>query len=252
MLGWRADRQLRRCTVSDVLIVGANGAIGSALLQHYGEMGQRVSALSRKVAPAWAMSKPWLDWTVVNEDEPDQLQHQMARCFASPPTVVFLCQGWLHTEGSLPEKAISQLSVAHMQQSLAVNLISPSRYLQAMMPYLFKQMGIKVLVLSAKVGSITDNQLGGWYSYRASKAALNMLVKTASIELLRRNKTASLVTVHPGTTASDLSAPFQARVPEAQLQTPASTAKRLAQVADNLSVKETGCLLNWDGHVLPF
>ncbi|SEA90304.1 SDR family NAD(P)-dependent oxidoreductase [Alkalimonas amylolytica] len=238
--------------MSDALIVGGSGAIGSALIQHYGALGYGVTALSRKAAPPWAQGQGWLHWQSVDEQDSASLNAVLAQILAKTPDVVFLCQGWLHQDAMVPEKAISQLSDEHFQQSLAVNLLSPARYLQALMPYLFRQPEVKVLVLSAKVGSITDNQLGGWYSYRASKAALNMLVKTASIELKRRNKTATIVTVHPGTTASELSAPFQARVPAAQLQSPDSTAKRLAQVAARLQPEQTGLLLNWDGQPLPF
>ncbi|MCC5825781.1 SDR family NAD(P)-dependent oxidoreductase [Alkalimonas sp.] len=238
--------------MSDVLIVGGSGAIGSALIQHYGALGDRVTALSRKAAPPWVQGRGWLHWQSVDEQDSASLNTALEHSLSRAPGIIYLCQGWLHDEKTLPEKAISQLSDEHLLQSLAVNLLSPARYLQALMPYMFRQPGVKVLVLSAKVGSITDNQLGGWYSYRASKAAVNMLVKTASIELKRRNKTATLVTVHPGTTASELSAPFQARVPAAQLQSPDSTASRLAQVAARLQPEQTGLLLNWDGQPLPF
>ena len=238
--------------MSDVLVVGGSGAIGSALIQHYGALGNRVTALSRKAAPAWTQEQGWLHWLPVDEQESASLHATLEQSLVRAPGIIYLCQGWLHQDAMLPEKAISQLTEEQWLQSLAVNLLSPARYLQALMPYLFRQPEVKVLVLSAKVGSITDNHLGGWYSYRASKAALNMLVKTASIELKRRNKSATLVTVHPGTTASELSAPFQARVPAAQLQSPQSTARRLAQVAAGLQPEHTGSLLNWDGQPLAF
>ncbi|MEE1999869.1 SDR family NAD(P)-dependent oxidoreductase [Alkalimonas sp. MEB108] len=238
--------------MSDVLVVGGSGAIGSALIQHYGALGHGVTALSRKAAPAWTQEQDWLHWLPVHEQESASLHAVVEQSLVRSPGIIYLCQGWLHQDAMLPEKAISQLTDEQWLQSLAVNLLSPARYLQALMPYLFRQPEVKVLVLSAKVGSITDNHLGGWYSYRASKAALNMLVKTASIELKRRNKGATLVTVHPGTTASELSAPFQARVPAAQLQSPQSTARRLAQVAAGLQPEHTGSLLNWDGKPLAF
>ena len=128
----------------------------------------------------------------------------------------------------------------------------PALYLQALYRYLIKKPNIKVLVLSAKVGSISDNRLGGWYSYRMTKAALNMLVKNLSIEVERVNKTASLVTLHPGTTDTPLSEPFQKNLPEGQLQTPQQTAKRLLKVSDSLKPEQTGQLLNWDATQIPF
>ncbi|MEE2024724.1 MULTISPECIES: SDR family NAD(P)-dependent oxidoreductase [Alkalimonas] len=238
--------------MSEVLIIGGSGAIATALIHHYGANGKGVTALSRQLRPGWAEGMNWLNWHSVDEQDTTALEAVLAQCFSSSPALIYLCQGWLHSDQMLPEKAISQLTEVQLQQALTVNLFSPARYLQLMMPYLFKLAAVKVLVLSAKVGSITDNQLGGWYSYRASKAALNMLVKTASIELKRRNKTATLVTVHPGTTASDLSAPFQANVPAGQLQHPANTARRLADVAAVVQPEQSGLLLNWDGQVLPF
>lgn len=139
-----------------------------------------------------------------------------------------------------------------MQQSLEVNLIQPALYLQQLLPLLQKQQNVKIAVLSAKVGSITDNQLGGWYSYRMAKAALNMLVKCSSIELARYNKDATLISLHPGTTDSELSAPFQKNLPAGQLRSAAATAERLIQVITELKPEQTGALLNWDGTPLPY
>jgi NAD(P)-dependent dehydrogenase (short-subunit alcohol dehydrogenase family) len=152
----------------------------------------------------------------------------------------------------LPEKSLKQLTRQSLQQSLEVNLFSVAFYLQALLPWLQKPPGIKVAVLSAKVGSISDNRLGGWYSYRMAKAALNMLVKCSSIELGRFNKTAVLFSLHPGTTDSALSAPFQQNLPAGQLKTAADTAHCLLATIRTVSVTETGLLLNWDGQVLDF
>ncbi len=107
-------------------------------------------------------------------------------------------------------------------------------------------------MLSAKVGSITDNHLGGWYSYRMSKAALNMLVKNLSLEVARLNPSACIVSVHPGTTDTPLSEPFQGNLPDGQLQTAEHTAQRLLKVRDALTPQLSGALLNWDASVLPF
>ena len=149
------------------------------------------------------------------------------------------------------EKTLHALSAASMSHSFWLNTILPSAYLQAIWPYCL-QHPLKMLWLSAKVGSIGDNQLGGWVSYRASKAALNMVVKTASIELKRRQPHASMVALHPGTTATALSAPFVANVPAAQLKTPTQTALLLQQVAANVRPEHSGRLLNWDGQPLPW
>lgn len=235
--------------MAKVVIIGASGGIAKGLILHYLAASWQVDALSRQPATA---AQDGLNWYQLDESNEAELKATLEQCFSNKVDVVFLCQGWLHDEERQPEKAISQLKPEQLEQAFSVNVLSPARYLQAMMPWLFRSPGIRVLVLSAKVGSITDNALGGWYSYRISKAAVNMLVKTASIELQRRNKTASLVAVHPGTTATALSAPFQANVPEPQLQQPTQTAKRLFQVAAGLSSEQTGHLLNWDGSSLPY
>ena len=106
--------------------------------------------------------------------------------------------------------------------------------------------------LSARVGSISDNQLGGWYAYRASKAALNMIIKTAAIEVRRRNPHAIVVGLHPGTVDSDLSKPFQGNVPEGKLFTPDFAAGKLLTVLEGLAPAQTGRCFGWDGEeILP-
>ncbi|SNY46406.1 NAD(P)-dependent dehydrogenase, short-chain alcohol dehydrogenase family [Arsukibacterium tuosuense] len=243
----------------NILIIGGGSGIGQGLVQHYLQQGDEVQAISRRACPA-SLTKSDLNWLQLNstegetrEDAEENVINQaVAEALKGQPGIIFICQGWLHDNQHGPEKTLRQLTAAQMQKSFAINVMQPALYLKALFGYLTKQDQVKVLVLSAKVGSITDNQLGGWFSYRASKAAINMLVKTSSIELGRYNKTAALVSVHPGTTDTALSAPFQANIPAGQLQTAAATAKRLAAVAAQLTARHSGQLLNWDGSVLPF
>lgn len=242
-----------------ILIIGAGSGIGRGLVEYYLQQGARVQAISRHACPA-TLTKGDLNWlqlpVVTAQPESDAAESAINKLVAeattAQPTIIFICQGWLHDNKHGPEKTLRQLTPAQMQQSFAINVLQPALYLKALFGYLTKQSQVKVLVLSAKVGSITDNQLGGWYSYRLSKAAVNMLVKTSSIEVNRYNKTAVLVSLHPGTTDTALSAPFQANVPSGQLQSTAATAKRLAAVAAQLVPEHSGKLLNWDGTVLPF
>ncbi|WP_144244280.1 hypothetical protein [Nitrincola sp. A-D6] len=111
---------------------------------------------------------------------------------------------------------------------------------------------LRFMSISAKVGSISDNRLGGWYAYRTSKAALNMLVKTTAIEWQRRFPLSALATYHPGTTDSGLSEPFQQRVPDGQLKTPEEAAHCLVAVIDSLVPEASGQLLSWEGNTLAF
>lgn len=234
------------------LIVGASGGIGKALVHNILAQGDKVSAISRQPSFLSDQHHQALDWYQLASAEQLEAQEILTRIFSDKIDAVVLCQGWLHGAGMQPEKSIRQLSRAAMQQSLEINLMQPALYLQQLLPLLQKQQSIKIAVLSAKVGSITDNQLGGWYSYRMAKAALNMLVKCSSIELARYNKEATLISLHPGTTDSDLSAPFQRNLPVGQLRTAEETASRLIEVIMALTPEQTGALVNWDGSVLPY
>ena len=231
-----------------VLIIGGSSGIGLALAQHYESAGGTVCVISRKPKPQ-QVTAHWLQDEQCLEASSAQV---IAQALQHKPQIIYICNGVLHDSSAQPEKAIRQLDTAILLQRLQSNVAVPALYLKLLFSYLCKTPDIRVLVLSAKVGSITDNALGGWYSYRISKAALNMLVKNLSIEVARLNKTAAIVSVHPGTTNTALSAPFQANLPAGQLQTAASTAARLAQVAAAVEPHTSGALLNWDGTVLPF
>jgi len=155
--------------------------------------------------------------------------------------------GLLHSSEVAPEKALEQMSLASMQQVFAVNAFGPILLAQALMPWLKARRPVVFASLSARVGSIADNRLGGWYSYRASKAAQNQLLKTLAIELARRNPEAIVLALHPGTTDTDLSRPFQANVAQEKLFTPAFVAEHLLQQMMQATVEDTGSFIAWDG-----
>ncbi len=235
-----------------LLVLGASSGIGQALLQLAVKQGWQAVGISRQPRPvALAATIIWLQQHY-QRDNLQSLEHGLAEiCQQYRPHLIVICHGLLQQEQVKAEKSIRQLDVATAEQSWWVNYLVPMLHLKAMWSYLLQQ-PCKVLVLSAKVGSISDNQLGGWYSYRAAKAALNMAVKTAAIELQRQQRNTLLVTVHPGTTDTVLAAPFTKNLPSGQLQHPADTAIRLWQVAENLQPEDHGALLNWDGKHLPY
>ena len=158
--------------------------------------------------------------------------------------------GFLHGDGYQPEKSWQQLDPVQMASAFAINAIGPALLMKHFLPLLPRQGKAVFASLSAKVGSIGDNRLGGWYSYRASKAALNQLVHTAAIELRRRQPQAVCVALHPGTVHSTLTAPF-AKTGLA-VQQPREAAVRLLQVLDGLSPADSGGFFNHDGSVLPW
>ncbi|EGH32770.1 Short-chain dehydrogenase/reductase SDR [Pseudomonas syringae pv. japonica str. M301072] len=153
--------------------------------------------------------------------------------------------GILHQDGAKAEKGLAQLTLASLQASFATNTFAPVLLLKHLLPLLRKQPST-FAALSARVGSIGDNRLGGWYSYRASKAALNQLLHTASIELKRLNPASTVLAIHPGTTDTKLSQPFQANVPEGQLFEPAFSADRIIEVVGAHGPADSGTFWDWD------
>ncbi len=176
----------------------------------------------------------------------------MGQHLAEPLELALCCAGLLHEGERLPEKSLAQLSANWLQRSMAVNALGPLLLLKHMHPLLVQHTSSQFAVISARVGSISENQLGGWYSYRASKAALNMLMKTASIEMGRRFPHLQLLCLHPGTTSTDLSEPFSKRVPPHKLFTVERSVRQLLQVLDEARGGPSGRFLSWDGSEVPW
>ena len=151
-----------------------------------------------------------------------------------------------------PEKRLADLDPAALHHSYQVNAIGPMMFVKSLWPALRQSHPVVVASISARVGSIADNRLGGWYGYRASKAALNQLSHTAAIELARYNPQSCMVTLHPGTVDTELSRPFQKMVPTGGLFTAAQSAAHLWQVMDNLTPSQTGGFFAYDGSSIAF
>lgn len=247
-----------------VLVLGAGSGIGQALLTEAVTRGVPAVAVSRQVRPVGLDDRVhWFQYLASaaaenqsSESALQQTEQVLAEllprlCQQFQPDLIISCQGLLQQDAVKAEKSLRQLEIKPALSSWWVNYLLPALQLKILLPYLSQQQ-VRMLVLSAKVGSISDNQLGGWYSYRAAKAALNMLVKTTAIELRRLQPGTLLVAVHPGTTDTMLAAPFLRNLPAGQLQTPTATASRLWAVAAELTPAQHGCLLHWDGQVLPF
>ena len=166
--------------------------------------------------------------------------------------VVLVCTGWLHGDGLMPEKRLSQVSRQALDRSFAVNGYGPLLLARELEPLLPRHEPCHFASLSARVGSIADNQLGGWYAYRAAKAAQNQLLKTLAIEWSRRLPLACVTLLHPGTTATALSAPFQAGVPPERLFSPQRAAQQLLDVLARQEPRHSGRFLAWDGQTIPW
>ncbi|NVK23362.1 MAG: SDR family oxidoreductase [Gammaproteobacteria bacterium] len=162
-------------------------------------------------------------------------------------TRVFCCHGILHSEVIFPEKKLEDFSADAFSEILHANTTTPMLWLKYLFPLLPKDSLSTWVTFSARVGSISDNRLGGWYSYRASKAALNMLLKTAAVEIGRRNKQVKLISFHPGTTDTPLSKPFQANVPAGQLFTPQFVANQLLSILEHIQHDGQLSYIDWQG-----
>lgn len=166
--------------------------------------------------------------------------------------LVINCVGFLHNEDVQPEKSLRQIDVAQLTRYFQVNSMSAIVLAKHLLPLLKHGDRSVFASLSAKLGSIGDNGLGGWYGYRASKAALNMFIRTAAIEYQRKRSRAILVTLHPGTTDTRLSKPFQQNVPPEKLFSVERTARQLLDVIDSLEESDSGYFFSWDGSRLPW
>ena len=175
---------------------------------------------------------------------------QVAKHNTAPITQVFICHGVLHTDKFQPEKCLEDFSAESFQQVMAVNALTPITWIQKLTPILSGKIDCKITVFSARVGSISDNRLGGWYSYRASKAALNMMLKTAAVELARRAKNIKLISFHPGTTDTPLSKPFQKNVPANKLFTSDFVAKQLLSIVETSEIDGQASYLDWQGKTI--
>lgn len=230
-----------------VLITGASGAIGRGLALHHQALGHDVVCVTSQTSiDPNVRSLPQLDWHL--DCHYEAYSTRLVPLLSSNRfDQIYHCAGGLHWNGRLPEKSIAQFSPDFFLQNMQRNCLSAMALVQSLDQTMNKSSETKVAMLSAMVGSISDNQLGGWYSYRASKAALNMLIKTVSIEWKRRFPDASIIALHPGTTDSELSRPFQKNLNPNKLYSAKLTAKRLTLAINQVSSSQSGAFLNWDG-----
>lgn len=168
------------------------------------------------------------------------------------PALVFNAAGMLHGPHLQPEKSVSQIRLEHLQSVFAINAFAPILLAQALLPLLRQRGPLVYASLSARVGSIGDNRLGGWYAYRASKAAQNQLIRTLAVELRRLNPQSCCLMLHPGTVDTPLSTPFQAGVTADSLFSPERAARQLLQIIATIEPADSGRFLAWDGSDVPW
>ncbi|MDU8912770.1 SDR family NAD(P)-dependent oxidoreductase [Aestuariicoccus sp. MJ-SS9] len=221
--------------MENALIIGASGGIGSALTQALTAKGTRVTTLSRR--------DDGLDVT----DEAS-VAHHLSR-LDGPFDLILTTTGALEIDGAEPEKTLKQLDPKALQNQFALNAMGPALVLKHSLPLIPRDRPAIFAALSARVGSIGDNRLGGWYSYRTAKAALNQLIHSAAIELARSHRHLACVCLHPGTVETPFTAKFASRHPTVPAP---EAAQNLLRVLHGLTPADTGKFFDWQGHEVPW
>jgi NAD(P)-dependent dehydrogenase (short-subunit alcohol dehydrogenase family) len=230
---------------SSAVVIGASGGIGGAL------EGALIKEGACGVVHGFARSRSG----VQHLDLLDEASIAAAAAYVSGgprPGLVIVATGLLHSNGKHPEKALRDLDPSWLAQVYAFNAIGPALVAKHFFPIMPKSGRVVFAALSARVGSISDNRLGGWYGYRASKAALNMLVRSLAIEERRRNDRTIVVALHPGTVDTQLSRPFHGDVQPGRLFTAERAALQLLDVIEGLTVPDSGKLFDFQGQEVSF
>lgn len=240
----------------EVLVTGASGGIGRACVQALAAHPQvaRVHAWSRRAGTVFADAAGRVQARSVDLTDPVALQ-AAAAALAGAGTqlqLVLNAAGLLHAPGVAPERRLADLDATALQRVFALNAFMPALLARALEPCIPRGAPAVFASLSARVGSIGDNRLGGWYAYRAAKAAHNQLLRTLSIEWRRTHPQACVLMLHPGTVDTPLSHPFQARVPAAGLFDADTAARHLLAVIATATAVDSGRFIAWDGRDVPW
>jgi len=231
-----------------VAVVGSSGAIGNSIC--------------KKLINDDSVEEVYKFSRVIKNEDTDKIknieidiedENSIKSCVEKLPSnikfdLIFVATGILHNDNDIfPEKSIKDISIDKLQKVFLVNTIGPTLVGKYFIPFLNKDNKNVFAFLSARVGSISDNKIGGWYSYRASKTALNQIVKNFSIEIKRSNPNSIFIGLQPGTVKSNLSKPFEKNVQSDNLFTPDHSASKLLEVIDSLTSDDSGKFYAWNG-----
>ncbi len=235
----------------NVAIIGSSGGIGKALTD--------LLVLENKVKSVYCFSRspttkqnPKIKSCSIDITDEMSVKEAASELKEQQLDIIIVASGILHTETVSPEKNIKALNMEQFNTVFAVNAFGPALVAKHFLPFIPRFRRSVFSVLSARVGSIEDNKLGGWYAYRASKAALNMFIKNIAIETERRYKHTCIVGLHPGTVDTKLSEPFQSNVAANKLFTTEYSAQQLLNVINKITPDNSGEVLAWNGQRIPY
>ena len=223
------------------IIFGATGGIGSAIADQL----ESDSGFASVIRFSRSESSPVRVDLTSEASIRDAAQWVKHRHIA--PSMLFVATGLLHDDKRGPEKSLRELDADWLLQNYQVNAVGPALIAKYFLPLMDRQEIFRFAALSARVGSISDNRLGGWYGYRASKAALNMMIRNLAIEWSRKNDRSIIVALHPGTVDTELSQPFQGNVPPEKLFDSSRAARQLLDLLETLQPAQSGKIFAWDG-----
>ncbi len=234
-------------TNKNILIVGSSGGIGKAFVDIFAEQNANTKIIGLSRSENKNIGNLYTHHFLDLEDENSIESAAKQVEVHGPYQLIIVATGVLHGDDFSPEKSLRQISANNFKKVLNINTIGPALVGKFFLPLLDSKNPSIFVFLSARVGSISDNKLGGWYAYRASKASLNMLIKNFAIELARTNKLAKVIGLHPGTVDTELSKPFQKNVPDNKLFTPKFSANAMANVINGLKEGDSGSVFAFDG-----
>lgn len=232
----------------NVAVIGSSGAIGNAVSKILldDESVDSVYNFSRSISSNTSDKENRIYIDIESEESIKDAVKKIPQDIKFD--LIFVATGILHNENDIyPEKSIRDISAERFKKVLMINTVGPALVGKYFIPFLNKQNKNVFAFLSARVGSISDNKLGGWYSYRASKTALNQIVKNFSIEIKRLNPNSIFIGLQPGTVKSNLSKPFEKNVQSENLFTPDYSAAKLLEVIDAVTSDDSGKLYAWNG-----
>lgn len=236
----------------NIVVIGAAGGIGQAFVELLLE-DEKLASLHAFSRRDISLNHPKLTKGFLDlKDEPSIEKAAALVSAQGKIDVVIVATGLLHQGDIQPEKSLRDIDANSFSEVFAINSTGPALIMKHFLPHLSRDTKTVFAAISARVGSIADNHLGGWYAYRASKSALVMLLKTASVEVARRSKQACIIGLHPGTVDTDLSEPFKKNVAQDKLFTPEFSAKSLLKVINDVVPEQSGQVFDWSGAQVPY